>query len=67
MRFKNEPEIERKIEKLSAFSIALPPEMIVARFPAALTEHINLNKDGLVDELEGMVEAGEELGRLISS
>ena len=41
--------------------------MIVARFPAQLTEHINLNKEGLVEEFEGMVEAGEELGRLMSN
>ena len=50
-----------------AWGANLPPEMIVARFPAALTDHLNLNKDGLVEEFEGMIEAGEELGRLMSS
>lgn len=50
-----------------AWGANLPPEMIVARFPAQLTEHINLNKEGLVEEFEGMVEAGEELGRLMSN
>jgi len=50
-----------------AWGANLPPEMIVARFPATLTEHIKLNKEGLVDEFEGMVEAGRELGRLMSS
>ncbi|PKG39148.1 HDOD domain-containing protein [Psychromonas sp. Urea-02u-13] len=50
-----------------AWGANLPPEMIVARFPATLTAHLNLNKDGLVEEFEGMIEAGEELGRLMSS
>lgn len=50
-----------------AWNAKLPPEVIVARFPASLTDHINLNKEGLVDELAEMVEAGKELGRLISS
>lgn len=50
-----------------AWGANLPAEMIVARFPAPLTEHIHLNKDGLVDEFEAMFEAGQELGRLMSS
>ena len=49
-----------------AWNAKLPPEMIVARFPVSLTDHIQLNKDGLVDELAEMVEAGKELGRMIS-
>lgn len=50
-----------------AWGANLPPEMIVARFPATLTDHLNLNKDGLVEEFDGMIEAGEELGHLMSS
>jgi putative nucleotidyltransferase with HDIG domain len=50
-----------------AWGANLPAEMIVARFPASLTEHINLNKEGLVEELETMIEAGKELGRLMSA
>lgn len=50
-----------------AWGAKLPPELIVARFPATLTEHINLNKDGLVEEFATMVEEGKELGRLIAS
>jgi len=50
-----------------AWEAEVPPETIVARFPASLTEHLKLNKDGLVDEFEGMIEAGDELGRLMSS
>ncbi|MCP4321645.1 MAG: HDOD domain-containing protein [Psychromonas sp.] len=50
-----------------AWGAGLPPEMIVARLPPLLTDHINLNKDGLVEEFEGMIEAGQELGRLMSA
>jgi len=50
-----------------AWEAGLPPEMIVARFPATLTEHIHLHKEGLVEEFEGMIEAGKELGKLMSS
>lgn len=49
-----------------AFAAGLSAELIVARFPGALTEHLKLNKNGLVEELEGMLEEGEELGRLMS-
>lgn len=50
-----------------AWGANLPPEMIVARLPPALIEHLNLKKDGLVEEFEEMIEAGEELGRLMSA
>ncbi|WP_354623461.1 HDOD domain-containing protein [Psychromonas sp. MME2] len=50
-----------------AWGAKLPPAMIVARFPAALTDYIALNKEGLVDEFAQMIEEGEELGRLMSS
>jgi HD-like signal output (HDOD) protein len=50
-----------------AWGANLPAEMIVDRFPPKLTEHINLHKEGLVEEFVGMIEAGEELGRLMSS
>lgn len=45
----------------------LPTEMIVTRFPVALTDYLNLNVDGLVEELESMIESGKELGRLMSA
>lgn len=50
-----------------AWGANLPPEMIVDRFPVALTEHVNLHKEGLVGEFEGMIDAGKELGRLMSA
>lgn len=49
-----------------AWNAKLPPAMIVARFPVTLTDHLNLNKEGLVEEFSDMVEAGRELGRLMS-
>lgn len=49
-----------------AWGAGLPAEMIVARFPATLTDYLNLNKNGLVDEFEGMIDAGQELGRIIA-
>ncbi|GLS90473.1 hypothetical protein GCM10007916_15400 [Psychromonas marina] len=48
-----------------AWGAKLPAGMIVARFPVTLTDHLNLNKQGLVEEFAGMIEAGEELGRLM--
>ncbi|WP_028862245.1 HDOD domain-containing protein [Psychromonas aquimarina] len=65
------PSKEAILIRLSVFAsfawgANLPPEMIVARFPPTLTDYLNLNKDGLVDEFDGMIEAGEELGRLMS-
>jgi len=45
----------------------LPPEMIVSRFPSKLTDYLNLDKEGLAEEFEEMLEAGKELGRLMSS
>jgi HD-like signal output (HDOD) protein len=50
-----------------AWGANLPAEMIVNRFPHKLTEHINLHKEGLVEDFAGMIEAGEELGRLMSN
>ena len=50
-----------------AWGAKLPAEMIVARFPATLTDHLNLNKEGLVEEFAEMIEAGQELGRLMSA
>ncbi|WP_413700908.1 HDOD domain-containing protein [Psychromonas sp. KJ10-10] len=66
-----EPSPEAVLIRLAVFAsfawgAKLPPEMIVARFPPALVEHIHLNKEGLVEEFEGMIEAGKELGRLMS-
>jgi len=49
-----------------AWGAGLPAEMIVARFPATLTDYLALNKNGLVDEFEGMIDAGQELGRIIA-
>lgn len=49
-----------------AWRANLPPEMIVARFPQSLTESIKLNKDGLVEEFQSMIDEGQELGQLIS-
>jgi HD-like signal output (HDOD) protein len=67
----DEPSQEAVLIRLSVFAsfawgAKLPPEIIVARFPPALVEHIDLNKEGLVEEFEGMIEAGKELGRLMS-
>jgi len=39
--------------------------LIVSRFPPQLLEHINLNIDGLADELLLVVEQGEELASFI--
>ncbi|MDA7746900.1 HDOD domain-containing protein [Psychromonas sp.] len=50
-----------------AWGANLPPEMIVGRFPEPLVQAVHLNKDGLVDEFQSMIEEGQELGRLISS
>lgn len=50
-----------------AWNANLPAEMIVARFPVSLTDYLDLNKEGLVEEFEGMIEAGQELGRLMSA
>ena len=66
------PSKEAILIRLSVFSgfawgANLPPEMIVARFPAALTDYLNLNKEGLVEEFAELIEAGQELGRLISA
>ncbi|MFT6986585.1 MAG: HD-like signal output (HDOD) protein [Psychromonas sp.] len=49
-----------------AWGAGLSAEMIVARFPATLTDYLTLNKNGLVDEFEAMIDAGQELGRIIS-
>tara|TARA_R110001583_G_scaffold51161_11_gene159783 strand:+ start:13847 stop:14677 length:831 start_codon:yes stop_codon:yes gene_type:complete len=67
----DEPSPEAVLIRLSVFAsfawgAKLPPEMIVARFPPTLVEHIHLNKEGLVEEFEGMIEAGKELGRIMS-
>lgn len=50
-----------------AWSAGLPAETIVDRFPMALTDFLDLDKAGLVDEFAEMVKAGQELGRLISN
>jgi len=50
-----------------AWGANLPPEMIVARFPAILTDYLHLNKDGLVEEFDDMIVAGQELERIISA
>jgi len=49
-----------------AWGAGLPAEMIVARFPATLTDYLALNKNGLVDEFAGMIDAGQELGRILA-
>ena len=66
------PSKEAILIRLSVFAgfargANLPPEIIVARFPATLTDYLNLNKEGLVDEFDELIEAGQELGRLISA
>lgn len=66
------PSKEAILIRLSVFACFaqkanLSQEMIVARFPVALTNYLNLNKEGLVDEFAELIEAGEELGRLISA
>lgn len=50
-----------------AWAAGLPAEIIVARFPTALTDYLDLDKAGLVDEFAEMVKAGQELGRLLSN
>lgn len=50
-----------------AWGVNLPPEVIVSRFPATLTDYLALNKEGLVDEFDDMIAAGQELGRIISA
>ncbi|MCG6200043.1 HDOD domain-containing protein [Psychromonas antarctica] len=50
-----------------AWAAGLPAKMIVARFPSTLTDYLNLNKEGLVDEFDEMIEAGQELGRLLAN
>ena len=66
-----EPSNDAILIRLAVFSgfawgANLPAEMIVARFPPQLTDYLNLNKEGLVEEFAGLIEAGEELGRLIA-
>ncbi|MEJ6123011.1 HDOD domain-containing protein [Vibrio sp. 2-Bac 85] len=50
-----------------AWGANLSPEMIVGRFPEPLVAAVQLNKDGLVEEFQGMIEDGQELGRLIAN
>lgn len=50
-----------------AWGANLPPEMIVGRFPEPLTQAVSLNKEGLVEEFQSMIDEGQELGRLIAS
>lgn len=45
----------------------IEPAVIVARLPLSLTNHLKLNKDGLVEEFESMIEAGKELSLLMSA
>jgi len=66
------PSKEAILLRLSVFAgfawgVNLPPEMIVARFPARLTDYLNLNKEGLVGEVDELIEIGQELGRLIAA
>lgn len=70
--FYQEPSKEAILIRLAIFarfawSAGLPAETIVARFPRALTDFLDLDKAGLVDEFAEMVKAGQELGRLISN
>lgn len=50
-----------------AWGAGLQPAMIVGRFPEPLTEAVHLNKEGLVEEFQGMIDEGQELGRLIAN
>jgi len=50
-----------------AWAAGLPAGIIVARFPKALTDFLNLNKTGLEEEFNALIEAGQELGHLISA
>jgi len=68
----DEPSKEAILIRLAVFSsfawgANLPAEMIVSRFPRPLTDYLHLNKDGLVEEFAGLIEVGEELGRLIAN
>ncbi|MCW8994626.1 MAG: HDOD domain-containing protein [Psychromonas sp.] len=66
------PSKEAMLIRLAVFAgfargANLPAEIIVARFPAPLTAYLNLNKEGLIDEFDSLIEAGQELGRLMSA
>lgn len=50
-----------------AWAAKLSAPMIIGRFPEALAQAVNLNKEGLAEEFQKMVEEGQELGRLIAS
>ena len=68
----DEPSKEAILIRLAVFSsfawgANLPAEMIVSRFPRPLTDYLHLNKNGLVEEFAGLIEVGEELGRLIAN
>jgi HD-like signal output (HDOD) protein len=64
----SEAAILIRLSVFSAFAwrANLPPEMIVGRLPKHLTDFINLNKEGLVEEFQSMIDAGEELGQLVA-
>ena len=67
-----QPSKETILIRLSVFAsfawkANLSPDMIIARFPTSLTEHLHLKKDGLAAEFEDMIEAGQELASLISA
>lgn len=49
-----------------ALAAGLSTEIVVSRFPPKLTDYLNLSTDGLVEELEEMIEEGQELGKLMS-
>jgi len=50
-----------------AWSLNLPPETIIKRFPEPLTQAINLKKEGLLEAFTTMIEEGQILARDIKS
>jgi len=50
-----------------AWSLNLPPETIIKRFPEPLTQAINLKKEGLLETFTTMIEEGQILARDIKS
>lgn len=50
-----------------AWGANLPAQTIVDRFPAKLTDYLDLNKEGLADGLADIIAEGEELGRMLSA
>ncbi|WP_025563484.1 HDOD domain-containing protein [Psychromonas sp. SP041] len=48
-----------------AWSLGLPPEVIIQRFPEPLTNAIKLDKEGVLATFTNMIEEGQDLARMI--